>query len=58
MSPGGNPGGAPRRARGSKPNGSLLRLAGRSLSAAKSPLVMIDRPRPAPVAMLSVQATV
>jgi hypothetical protein len=57
-SPGGNAGGAPSLARGSNANGSPRRAAGRSLSAAKSPLVTIDRPRPRPRARLSDQATV
>ena len=56
--PGGSTGGAPSLARGSNSNGSLRAAAGRSLSAAKSPLVMIDRPRPRPLARLSDHATV
>jgi hypothetical protein len=56
ISPGGNPGGTPNRAPGRNSNGSAS--GGRSPGSAKSPLVITDRPRRAPRAMLSDQATV
>src|ERR1700733_4142303 len=57
-SPPGKPGGAPRRALGRKASGSRRSFGPRSPGAAKSPLVITARPRLAPRARQSVQATV
>ena len=57
-SPDGKPRGAPTRAPGRNASGSRRSFGPRSPGAAKSPLVITDRPRLVPRARQSVQATV